>query len=569
MRVSSPRRGAGGLSRRMAVQLLGATAATAALAPRALADCRYKLSERLSLKGKLIIDVHCHIFNLSDLPVEQFLRQVQFQGRAGGFLGQAIRFVKNLQRRAVGFRSENRLLDRGPAAMVVAALRTRDFRPGADAPETDDERALGFALKEAMTKQEDLGSFSASDSQENAQEKFAAFLEQKYGVTRAPGGVIKRAKTRGWKEDSFSDDEEDTASRTLDWGRLLTRSRTHIALDMMRIFSPKKGHASVDLYTPALVDFEYWLGETPPTSIPQQIHLMERIIIEQRGRLHGFVPFCPWRQIDDEARKRKKTALHRVEDAILNRGFVGIKLYPPMGFRPIGNATLKRKDFPAHLKGKPYAADFGKRLDAALLKLYDFCVAHDACIMVHTAPTQHAGPGYDERPHPKYWRRLLAMPKYTDLRVNLAHFGGFELAGPEKINFGDAKGWHHNVGKALLEHKNVYADLSHFDGLLTDGCDGFRKNMIAFLRAFPGAEHKMMYGSDWSFISRTRFHGRYLDTMASWLIRKVVGKATTYDIMGPNASRFIGLEKGQAARKRLEEFYRDNDMRSPGWMKYI
>lgn len=128
---------------------------------------------------------------------------------------------------------------------------------------------------------------------------------------------------------------------------------------------------------------------------------------------------------------------------------------------------------------------------------------------------------------------------------------------------------HHHVGKALIEHESVYAGLSHFDALLTDGCDALRANMIAFLRTFPGAERKIMYGSDWSFISREKFHGRYLETMASWLIRKVVGKKTTYDIMGGNAANYLGLHPGQSNRKRLETFYEDYEISKPDWMQLV
>ena len=558
------------VTRRRVLGFLAGLGAGAVAGPtQALASCRYKLSERLSLKGRLIIDSHCHIFNLADLPVEQFLRQVQFRERGTPFIGSVIRFVKKLQRRSMGYRTEVKAIDRrgGPAA--VASVRTRAFQ-GED---PDVERAVDLALAETLStsKKEDtkFRGFSPGKPEDEADDKFKAFLARKYGFTRGPDGSYAKETTRRWKSDSFSDPEEDDASRTLDWGKLLTRSRMKITDNMIRTFSPSRGHASVNLYTPALVDFEYWLNERTPTSIPQQIDLMERITVAQGGLIHGFVSFCPWRQIDEEARGRKKTALDRVEDAILNRGFIGVKLYPPMGFQPFGNASLKSKDFPPHLAGKPYARGFGKALDRALLRLYDLCIKHDFCIMVHTAPTQHAAAGYDQRAHPKHWHPVLAMPKYANLRVNLAHCGGFELAENGKIDFTSPKSWHHHVGKVLTGNRNAYADLSHFDSLLTVGCDNLRANMIAFIRTFPGIERKIMYGSDWSFIAREKFHGRYMETMASWLIRKVVGKKTTYDIMGENAADFLGLRKGEANRKRLEAFYKDYGISNPDWMEMV
>lgn len=558
------------LSRRRALGLLAAAGIGVLANPTSvLASCRYKLSKRLSLEGRLIIDSHCHIFNLADLPVEQFLRRVQFRERPSPFLGQIVRFVKKMQRRSMGYRTEVKLIDRRGGTTNVASARTRGFQTGDEGA----DQALQFALADALESKKPSGTtyrgFKPNKAEDAADDQFKDFLKRKYGLKQAPDGTLTKKTTRGWKSTTFDNPSEDEASRTLDWGKLLTRSRLRISDNMIRTFSPSKGFASVNLYTPALVDFENWLNERSPTSIPQQIDLLERVTVAQRGILHGFVPFCPWRQIDEEAQGRRKTAIHRVEDAILNRGFLGVKIYPPMGFRPIGNASLRTRDFPAHLAQKPYAKGFGRALDRAMLKLYDLCIKHDFCIMVHTAPTQEAGSGYEQRAHPKYWRQVLAMPQYAKLRVNLAHFGGFELAEDGKISFTDPKSWHHHVGKALIEHENVYADLSHFDPLLTDGCDALRANMIAFLRAFPGAERKIMYGSDWSFISREKFHGRYLETMASWLIRKVVGKKTTYDIMGGNAANYLGLHPGQANRKRLEVFYEDYDISKPDWMQLV
>lgn len=58
------------------------------------------------------------------------------------------------------------------------------------------------------------------------------------------------------------------------------------------------------------------------------------------GECHAFFPFCPWRQVhfDKAADKGSlENPLALIEEAIDHHGFVGVKLYPPMGFRPWNN----------------------------------------------------------------------------------------------------------------------------------------------------------------------------------------------------------------------------------------
>jgi hypothetical protein len=62
-------------------------------------------------------------------------------------------------------------------------------------------------------------------------------------------------------------------------------------------------------------------------------------------------------------------------------GFVGVKLYPPMGFRAIDNKHLPDASFdePAYLRSPDagLGSGIGNKLNAALSKLYAWCSANN------------------------------------------------------------------------------------------------------------------------------------------------------------------------------------------------
>lgn len=357
----------------------------------------------------------------------------------------------------------------------------------------------------------------------------------------------------------------------------------------------------VSLYTPALVDMDYWLGfggegEASVSDVGtdtfslrqaapwQQVEIMEMIQRLHPGQCHGFVSFCPWRQLDDayhnaavgeDSTRRRKTALETVKDAVLNRGFLGVKLYPPMGFFPLGNSSLPVDAFPPNAAGEPYAAEFGRLLDEALLALYRFCAEHDVPVMAHTAPSNGAGAfrlsdkkviPYEIRAHPSGWARVLAQPGLDRLKVNMAHFGS--ALDPEV-----SKEWREGIGTLMDTYPNVYTDLSHYPEMLMDNfigtgqhCQEAAETLETIRKGFLGGSsgaarvQRMLYGSDWSMLSKEFYYGDYLPVVAQMYRRKIYGmgegaEANARAFLSGNAIRFLGLRPGDKARARLETWY--------------
>jgi hypothetical protein len=119
-------------------------------------------------------------------------------------------------------------------------------------------------------------------------------------------------------------------------------------------------------------------------------------------------------------------------DTIKPYDFIGIKLYPPLGFNP----------WPTEKWEKNAEAEMEK-----VRHLYSFCQTHNVPITSHCSEggflvdRKHAAFA-----HPGKWARVLEH--YPKLRLNLAHFGA------------DNESWQKAIAGLILNHENVFTDIS-------------------------------------------------------------------------------------------------------------
>lgn len=140
------------------------------------------------------------------------------------------------------------------------------------------------------------------------------------------------------------------------------------AIDYLTIYS--KGSAwKIDLVTPSLVDYDWWLarGKATATSLADQVDVMSQVSVLMGGRVHGFVSFCPPREVISRDRSGVGDSMRMVKRAIETSGFIGVKLYPPMGFAPWGNAGKTIWQGKPSLPAPAADPDFGEQLDTARL----------------------------------------------------------------------------------------------------------------------------------------------------------------------------------------------------------
>jgi hypothetical protein len=90
----------------------------------------------------------------------------------------------------------------------------------------------------------------------------------------------------------------------------------------------------VFLYTPAVLDIGFPLSEGNTSDLGEQVEVMSLIsqIKSRNCAFHAFVAFDPFRASSDA------NVLGTVKDAVLNKGAIWVKMYPPMGVKPCRNA---------------------------------------------------------------------------------------------------------------------------------------------------------------------------------------------------------------------------------------
>ena len=328
------------------------------------------------------------------------------------------------------------------------------------------------------------------------------------------------------------------------------------------------------MLTPATLDISGWLPDAvidyAPTPLLQQAEMMSLIALIQppTRAVHGFIGFDPWRQVDDLANGRSPTALDIVKIAIEQKGFVGVKLYPPMGFRATDNASLQDKQFPTWMVPPTAAFTLGTKLDAALDSLYAYCATNDVPIMAHCAGSEGTSPDYALRANPQYWKMVLDKPGFANLRLNLGHFGGvwnFDNTAPTSDDPHIA--WTLDVATMIQlgAYPNLYTDLGDFAAVLDRGAaeTANTKIIIDKLTALFATDplqllhSHVMYGTDWLMLGREPGGGQYYKAMY-YKMKSALAVSDVNDFLWGNASRYLGLATGKATRTRLAKFYSDN-----------
>jgi predicted TIM-barrel fold metal-dependent hydrolase len=444
------------------------------------------------------VDVHCHTFCAADLPIV-------------GFVAHYIPGLTDLSRE----------LTRWPELIVRAILRVVATLPDAVAPAGDAELAsLRAAL--ATPAPAPIGP-----------------------VPAIPGPLLDDLLERLLRLLPFSvgADTRQVLDRYVDTLYLVAHPRAALAATLARTYP------SVTMFVPSLVDYDAWSEDRAPTPLATQIQVMELVSkLSLRGRIgrpdariHPFVAFDPRREAESA------TAMQMVRHAVESAGFLGVKLYPPVGFAPLDNQRLR--------SNRPQSA----RIDAALSALYTYCQAEEVPITAHASPANEFGLGLRTLVAPARWRPALAA--FPGLRLNLAHFG-HEYGVDPRLGVRTPEAWMWQAATLIDAYPNVYADLSGSPlGYDPAGATRLLGYLLEVMAAFPRVKKRLMYGSDW-WLARLDpgTAAGTLETTRGTLAARLAPDEVA-DVMGRNALRFLGLldddnrpRAGRAAR-RLRRLY--------------
>jgi predicted TIM-barrel fold metal-dependent hydrolase len=548
-----------------------------------------------------IIDAHCHMFNVLDVPAENFIKKVVLPNVVQS-MGAGNRDYADLFQNPKYKGSIQVMLHLLAIAVTRRACDPTDEIAELDEMENAGKRPRSFKeveinllidiLNEVWWSTKIQQGMRASD----VFVSFYALNQIKYLLRKEAFPGKREDELRGLAEDEAADcgyaagelynNRDGVFAQAIRWGLLFTRYRFQLAEELQRLHG---GRAK--LLTPALVDFGAWFGPSGGTNadhtVPmrRQTEVMARIARHKNGpRVHGFVGFDPLRQalFTEHGGPKPDEPMAVVKSAILDNGFIGVKLYPPMGFRPTGNAELGG-DFPKHVKDvrEGLGPAPGAKLDAALDGLYAWCAQNDVPIMAHTSNSYGSSTNYGLRAGPAGWVKVLA--KYPALRLNMSHFGGFNRGGDQTH---PERSWGWTIGGMFgaKATPHVYADISFFSEVLPRS-GKLREYVVWLLQKFagqfPDASQHIIYGTDWtmvgfanSFPSRAtpdHLHDTlYPDLVVNFLRNDLKFSPEQIDaVMFKNAVRFMGLgqdQKARGTRGRLEQFYLRAGL-STAWMQ--
>jgi predicted TIM-barrel fold metal-dependent hydrolase len=487
----------------------GTAAAAAACAARATRTTAGRAGGEGGATKDVVVDIHCHTFNATDLPIT-------------GFLAHYVPGLADLSREVTDV----------PERVLRTLLDALQALGNGSVPLAEDEgRALEVALGRRGGRTDVVGPV------------------QPLGPLPEPL-VVAAKKVSGL----FNLDTGDVLAvleKLAQIVNLAQHSRAQIAATLATTYP------TVDLFTPLLVDYDAWSEDHPSSALATQIGahgMVARLSIQGRigraaARIHPFMAFDPLREARALA-TGPSGSLALVRRAIEEAGFIGVKVYPSVGFSPVGNAERDPHDGPG--------------LDAALRALFKYCQSEDVPITAHASAANEYALGLHQLAAPARWKPVLE--EFPKLRLNFGHFGHDHGVGdPRRTERKavEARGaWMWQAAELIDRYPNVYADMSNsplvYQADYSARFEGHLEDLCARFKSLPG---RLMYGSDWWMNrfgpSPEAFVTAFTGKLEAWF-----GAAGRRNIMGWNALRFLGFAdegnrpaKGNRNRERLARLY--------------
>lgn len=476
-----------------------------------------------------LIDAHCHTFNITDLPAATFVQQ--------SILG---------------------VTPGSPAANLLLALLLKI------------QKALSAGVVTAASEAD--GAFLTDEPPPLSPEDKRRLQKDVQAAEEALAG----ARAEGLLKCPEGPSPSPNIASIYSWFKSFRSSRRKQVQRLSVALSD--GGYQPELLCPALVDYSNWLRQSLESPLPDQVDAMAVVSANpDLPPVHGYVAFDPLRRA--LVRTGKPTIdgswdpLELTRTALRDKGFAGVKIYPPMGFRASGNANSGQA-YPAHVTAAFGSNEaVGAELDRSLDELWQLCIEEDAPVMAHAAASNGSRRGYGSRADPTYW--FPVARKHPELRILLAHFGRYrdqaaEYGPPTQCPDDELpfdRTWDAAVGRFIEANPDsrLFIDLSYLSDLFHSqwrrrAIDGFRQ----YLSFDPDGRH-VVFGSDWVMLGiEKEWHSkpRYPDRVAQFLAEAGLGPAAIDGILYQNALRYLGLTRGSPVHARLQGFQR-RQVRAP------
>lgn len=368
-------------------------------------------------------------------------------------------------------------------------------------------------------------------------------------------------------------------------------------------------YPSVDIFMPSVVDL--YDDRRSMKSIPDQINFYERLNLVTGGRYLPVVSFNPQRQYQVEKAEKNvglPTYLQQVKDAILHRGFVGVKVHPSSGFSPMDNLTYGCTNTATQIVTENDQELFDRftAYNELMFELFDFCAAVDVPVITHgstgltanrrcmrgprnaNGTDRPAGPfqdannenewgypfrrwgrfGGEDSHQPLEWTNSPAIwdkiAKEHRVKVCISHFANSldenETSSSDPII--EPSAWLTEAVQVAEKNPYVYIDVSIITEFFGKDENGIYQLRPGYLSAFKALndQHKklrkkLIYGTDWHMPRAAKTGAEFLPLIERLLDESGLS-AEKSAIMGTRAAEVFGLGSRAQTRSRLETFYK-------------
>lgn len=307
--------------------------------------------------------------------------------------------------------------------------------------------------------------------------------------------------------------------------------------------------ANIVLSTPLMMDIEIASFNYKPESPYQyQIELISDIAIKYSGKIMPFIMFDPRRCLNKGGNQGRFILKHtHIEKALEEMGFLGVKMYPPLGYHPDPDSILN-----------------DDMVNEELKIIYNYCEINRIPITTHCS----RGGAYSGElirskesllllTHPSGWEEVLK--KYPKLYLNFAHFGG----GGDFLEIDNPGSWSSMIKKLIIKYDNAYADVSYHSGALRRVKSHKYFKILNKLLDDGKLRKKIIFGTDWLMTRHTWKEKEYVEAFMKGLTSKRFSQ-----IAFENPLNF--LFPNRKLPQRIKDFFDNNKIAEkdyPQWMK--
>ncbi|WP_233886410.1 amidohydrolase [Paraburkholderia flagellata] len=518
------------------------------------------------------IDVHAHIFNASDIDVVGFIRKDvghKFVGDIERFIDGMALVAGELQNIEISAAKELGFLRE--IAEKMRGMSDVNIAKEMDGFASGKRDSIARDIAQAMTKHDGLIDLYKKLKREfyEQSQKAESKREPPKQATPIPGPTTFDEKTvlnaidparRIREYDRFTAGIPGVIPRfdpdgTFELVGHMLSYRWMNLRDYARFYTENNNAFGIDAMFASFVNFDRWLNIAGTSSQAEQMELHALLSKLSGGYMLPIVAYNPWTDIAE-----KDASFKLVQDAVLNHGFIGVKIYPPTGFFPYGNGSLH---YPTSERHPPLDA-----LDEKLLQMFSWCAKNNVPVMAHSAESNGRDAGSDTFGGPDGWKALLNRIGTTPPVIgSLAHFGGGESASMTAPN-----NWPERfaVMMASPQGKRLFGDLAFWDQMLDcslphDKCDVAKERLRTAFSKNVDLSKRLMFGTDWDMLSQVPRWDRY----PTILVRNLRGIVLDLNaFLYENAMRCFGLENGGAQRSRVLNELSKVEGHLPEWLQF-